>query len=77
MKQVTFSEQEQVDFVVANCKLPEEADAQLHVVLAEILEGVDTMRAGADRLGGARRVVRALEAYGRHFDHANLTSGAR
>jgi hypothetical protein len=69
--------QEQVDYVTAYCKLPEDADAQLHVVLAEILEGVDAMRAGADRLGGARRVVRALEAYGRHFDHPNWTSAAR
>lgn len=27
--------QEQIDYVTANCKLPEEADAQLHIVLAE------------------------------------------
>ena len=69
--------QEQVDYVTANCKLPEEADRQLHVVLGAILEGVDAMRAGADRLQGARRVVLALEAYGRHFNHPNWTPAVR
>ncbi|CEG09711.1 hypothetical protein BN961_03141 [Afipia felis] len=69
--------QKQVDFVTANCKLPEEADAQLHIVLAEILEGMDAMKAGSDRLQGALRTVVALEAYGRHFDHPNWTSVGR
>lgn len=66
--------QRQVDYVTANCKLPEEADAQLHLVLAEILEGMDEMREGADRLEGAKRVVAALEAYGRHFNDPNWTA---
>lgn len=61
--------QEGVDYVVGNCRLPEEADAQLHVVLAEIVEGTDAMRSESDRLGGAMRVIQATEAYGRHFDH--------
>lgn len=69
--------QQQVDFVTANCKLPEEADAQLHIVLVEILEGMDAMKAGSDRLQGALRTVVALEAYGRHFDHPNWTSVGR
>ena len=59
----------QVDDAVANCKLPEDADAQLHVVLAEILEGIEWMR-GAERQAGAVKVVQALDAYGKHFDHA-------
>lgn len=65
--------QQQVDFVTANCKLPEEADAQLHIVLAELLEGMDAMKDGPDRVQGALRTVLALEAYGRHFDHPNWT----
>jgi hypothetical protein len=63
--------QQQVDYVTANCKLPEEADAQLHIVLAEILEGIDAIKAGSDRLQGALRTIVALEAYGRHFDDPN------
>jgi hypothetical protein len=65
--------QQQVDFVTANCKLPEEADAQLHIVLAEILEGIDAMKDGPDRVQGALRTVLALEAYGRYFDHLDWT----
>jgi hypothetical protein len=63
--------QQQVDYVTANCKLPEEADAQLHIVLAEIIEGMDAMRDGTDRLKGALRTIVALEAYERHFDDPN------
>lgn len=55
--------------IVANCKLAPDADAQLHVVLAKLSEGMDTMKAGAHREDGAVKVVEALNAYGRHFSH--------
>jgi hypothetical protein len=63
--------QERVDYIVGNCRLPEEADAQLHVVLVEIIDGAGAMRSGSDRLGGAMRIIQSLEAYGQHFDHRN------
>jgi hypothetical protein len=69
--------QQQVDYVTANCKLPEDADAQLHLVLAEILEGMDVLWVGAPRAHGALRAVAALEVYGRHFDDPNWVSIAR
>jgi hypothetical protein len=59
--------------IVQNCKLEPEADAQLHVVIAELVEGAEAMegkhKAGARR-AGAERVAKALNAYGEHFDHA-------
>ena len=58
-----------VDDIVRNCRLPEEADAQLHIVLAAILDGIEAMRTGPDRVGGAVTIVSALDAYGSHFDH--------
>jgi hypothetical protein len=61
--------QERVDHIVANCRLPEEADAQLHIVLVDIVEGADAIRSGPDRLAGAMRIIQAIEAYGLHFDH--------
>lgn len=69
--------QQQVDYVTANCKLPEEADAQLHIILAAILEGIDAMKEGEDRLPGALKTATALEAYGKHFDHPDWGSTAR
>lgn len=61
--------QEQVDYVVANCKLPEEADLQLHVALAQVLDGVNSMKVEGSQEQGAASIVQALNAYGDHFDH--------
>jgi hypothetical protein len=58
--------------IVQNCKLAPEADAQLHVVIAQLIEGAETMggkRKGEPRRAGAERVAKALNAYGEHFDH--------
>jgi len=62
----------QVAYIVTNCKLPPEADAQLHLVLAEIMHGSSAIKGqekGVARQAGAHKIVVALDAYGRHFDH--------
>ncbi|HYX66006.1 MAG TPA: hypothetical protein VE935_17445 [Burkholderiales bacterium] len=62
----------EVAYVVANCKLEPKADAELHKVIAEILAGAEAMQGGEPGVApraGAVRVVRALDAYGRFFDH--------
>ena len=59
----------QVDYITHNCKLPEDADAELHVVIGQVLDGVETMREGGDPKAGAVKVVEALDAYGDYFDH--------
>jgi hypothetical protein len=62
--------------IVQNCKLEPEADAQLHLVIAEIMAGVEAMEGkakGETRRAGAERIARALHAYGEHFDHAGWT----
>ncbi len=61
--------QEQVDYIVANCKLPEEADLQLHMALAQVLDGVNAMKEKGAQEQGAVAIVQALNAYGDHFDH--------
>lgn len=61
--------QEQVDYVVANCKLPEEADLQLHVALTQVLDGINVMKGQGNQEQGAAAIVQALNAYGDHFDH--------
>ena len=57
--------------IVAQCKLPPAADAQLHLVIADLLVGADQMAGkvkGAPRVDGAVKVIGALNAYGQHFD---------
>lgn len=65
--------QEQVDYMVANCKLPEEADLQLHVALTQVLDGVNAMKGEGGHEQGAVAIVQALNAYGDHFDHPGWT----
>ena len=58
----------EVAYIVQNCKLPEDADAQLHLVIAELLAGADAMK-GEHAREGAERVAKALNEYGQFFDH--------
>jgi hypothetical protein len=58
----------EVAYIVQNCKLPEDADAQLHLVIAELLAGADAMKAERRR-EGVERVARALNKYGEFFNH--------
>lgn len=60
--------QGQIDYVTANCKLPEQADHQLHVVLEQILDGVAVMKADKGRANGAVKIAQALDLYGSHFN---------
>ena len=62
----------EVSGIVANCKLEPKADAQLHIVIAEVLDGVEAMEGKQKKVrreAGAVKVVGALEKYGDHFDH--------
>jgi len=61
--------QTQIDYVVGNCKLPEEADQQMHLLLEQIIDGIAYMKAGTDKNKGAVKVVEALTQYGKYFDH--------
>lgn len=61
----------QVNSIVANCKLPPDADANLHYVIADLSQGVSLMRGrdpGRTRHDGAALVHGALAAYGKYFD---------
>jgi hypothetical protein len=61
----------QVAEIVATCKLEPAADANLHLIVADLVAGADAMQ-GKSRskpAAGAAQVVRALDQYGRYFDH--------
>lgn len=62
---------EQIAFMVKNCKLEQKTDAMLHLVVADLVAAVDAMTTqdtGSARKG-AEKMVRALDNYGAYFDH--------
>ena len=61
----------EVGQIVANCKLEPKADAQLHLIVAELLDGAGQMAGKpkqAKRMNGAVKVIGALEKYSTYFD---------
>lgn len=62
----------EVSGIVASCKLEPQADAQLHLVVADLIDGIEAMQGKAKqgkREAGAVKVLGALEKYGSHFEH--------
>ena len=57
--------------IVAECKLEPAADANLHLVVADLLAGADAMqgKSKATPAAGAAQAVRAVNDYGRYFNH--------
>lgn len=62
----------QVGVIVKECKLPAAADAQLHLVVADLLAGADAMKGAKTASAGRSGLVKvdgALRNYGKYFDH--------
>ena len=57
--------------IVAECKLTPAADANLHVVVAELVGAADALRDAdaANDPDAVRRATLALNEYGKYFDH--------
>lgn len=76
-KAVAQEVNDQVAFIVKNCKLPPAADAVLHVVVAELIAAADAMEGkakGTAPRAGFVKAVQALDDYGKHFDHPGWQS---
>ena len=58
-----------VAFLVENCKLEPAADAVLHVLVAELLQGTATLRKAPASPEGLPRIHGVLRDYPRYFDH--------
>lgn len=69
----------QIAFMVKNCKLAPDADAQLHLIIAELGAAAEAM-AGRDKAQspqqGALQLVHALETYGEFFHHPGWSVAA-
>ena len=64
----------QIGYIVENCKLDPKADAQLHILIGELADGVETMqgkRAGRGRAQGVVKITQTLNTYGKYFNHAS------
>ena len=61
----------QVATIVAECKLEPAADANLHLIVAELIAGADAMQGKSTTkpATGAVQTVKALNRYGQYFDH--------
>jgi Ni/Co efflux regulator RcnB len=62
----------EVGTIVANCKLEPKADAMLHLVIADLLEGTGAMSGKNAQLHpaqGLAKVAFAVNEYGGHFNH--------
>lgn len=57
--------------IVADCKLPPEADANLHLVVADLLEAAEVLQGRTRKKpqSGTALAVRATQMYATYFDH--------
>lgn len=63
----------QVAYIVEHCKLDPKADEQLHVIVADIVDGIDTVdgkQHDKKRASGVVKIAQALNAYGKYFEHS-------
>ena len=60
--------QEQVAYLVANCKLQPQADAALHVIIAELSAGAQALKADPANLAAIPPMREAVADYARSFD---------
>lgn len=63
---------DQIAYVTQNCKPGKEADAMLHLIMVEIIDGAKTMsdqKSTKTQRPGAEKIAHALEQYAIYFDH--------
>lgn len=68
-KTLTNTVQENVTFLIQNCKLAPEADAVLHVLITELLDGAALVSANPPSVEGVAKLAHALREYPKYFEH--------
>lgn len=66
---------QQVAYMVENCKLEPDADAQLHIVIYRMMDSAQVMEKNSDiqeKRNGAVQLVGALDSYAQYFEDANF-----
>ncbi len=65
---------DEVKYMIENCQLEPDADAQLHLIIADLMAGSVAMENATNSQDGAVRVLGALENYGNYFDDPSFKS---
>ena len=60
---------QQVEYLVENCKLEPQADAVLHVLIGDLMSGAGELSKQASSSQGLPRIVGVLQQYPKYFDH--------
>lgn len=66
----------QIQLIFKNCKLSPKADAQLHILIVQMLDGVNRIKASNEpskQRADLFKIVEAVNRYGDYFDHPNWT----
>lgn len=61
--------QNQVSYMIANCKLTPQADGVLHVLLGQLLEGAAALKQNPADATALHTIIGALKNYPVYFDH--------
>lgn len=67
--------EQNVSFIVENCRLPPEPDAALHVLIGRMMAAAGQLKSEAPPDEAVTQLVRVLQDYRDAFDHAHEPSG--
>lgn len=68
-KALSATVQENVNYLIENCKLSPEADATLHVLITEMLTSAAQLAQNPTAHEGFEQMGQALQHYSEYFDH--------
>lgn len=66
--------EQNVTYIIENCKLPPKADAALHVLIGRMLAGTNQLKNDASADAGVAQIDSALQEYRAAFDHSPAAS---
>ena len=60
-----------LNFLFKNCKLEPQADAQLHILLAKIMRGLEQMKSADNQKQGVVLIIQSLDEYPAYFEDSD------
>ena len=72
-KALATAVEDNVNFLIQNCKLEPKADAVLHVFITDLLSGSAMVGADPASHAGFEKLAQALREYPKYFDHPGWT----